>query len=139
MVILCFTIYFIIKYETGCEESIIVRNLIHCLIKICQIIIRFSHCALNSRNNVLYIRCPLYMPWRLTEDVNARLHIYTATPLGRGRVASSTLGRFYFRGKPPLLILYEAEWTPGPFGHEGIQPGSSRLYPSALPLELPRP
>ena len=34
-------------------------------------------------------------------DVDARVHIYTATALGRGRVASSTLGRFYPGESPP--------------------------------------
>ena len=32
----------------------------------------------------------------------------------RGRVASTTLGRFYTRGKTPVLIFLEAEGTPGP-------------------------
>ena len=39
-------------------------------------------------------------------DVNARVHIY----IGRGRVVSPTLGSL----EPPVLILQEAEWTPGP-------------------------
>ena len=33
------------------------------------------------------------------------VHIFTATALGRGRVASPTLGRLYPRGKPPVLML----------------------------------
>ena len=39
---------------------------------------------------------------------------YTAAALRRRRVASPTLGRSYTLGKPPVLILQEAEWTPGP-------------------------
>ena len=38
-------------------------------------------------------------------DVDARVHIYTATAQGRGRVASPTFGRLYPRGKPPVFIL----------------------------------
>ena len=38
-------------------------------------------------------------------DVDARVHINTATALGRDRVASPTLGRPYPRGKPPILTL----------------------------------
>ena len=34
-------------------------------------------------------------------DVDARVHIYTATALERGWVASPTLGRIYPRGKAP--------------------------------------
>ena len=42
--------------------------------------------------------------------------IYTATAVGKGRAAISTVGRLYSRGKPPVLILKEAEWTPGQEG-----------------------
>ena len=38
-------------------------------------------------------------------DVDARVHIFTATALGRGRVASPKLGSLYPGGKPPVLIL----------------------------------
>ena len=38
---------------------------------------------------------------RSTGNLDARVHIYRATALGRGRVASPTLGRFYTRGKSP--------------------------------------
>ena len=50
----------------------------------------------------------LYSPIQAMKDhgdVYARVHIYTATELGSGRVASPTLRRFYPRGKPPVLIL----------------------------------
>ena len=46
-------------------------------------------------------------------DVNAKVHIYTATALGRGRVADPKLGRLY-PGESHSLILLEAEWTPEP-------------------------
>ena len=36
-------------------------------------------------------------------DVDARIHIYTAMALGRGRVASPTRGHPYPRGKTPVL------------------------------------
>ena len=46
--------------------------------------------------------------------VDSRVHIYKATALGRGRVASPTLGRLYCRGDIPVLISQEVEWTSGP-------------------------
>ena len=45
--------------------------------------------------------------------MSARVHIFTATALGRVRVANPPIGRLYPR-KVPVLILQEAEWTPGP-------------------------
>ena len=36
---------------------------------------------------------------------DARVHIYTATALERGRVASPTRGRFYPVENPPALML----------------------------------
>ena len=38
-------------------------------------------------------------------DVDARVHIFRAMALGRGRMASPTLGHIYPRGSPPVLIL----------------------------------
>ena len=38
-------------------------------------------------------------------DVDARVHIYAAAALGRGRMAGPTLGLLYSRGNPPVLIL----------------------------------
>ena len=79
-------------------------------------------------------------------NVDARVHIYTATALGRGRVVSSTRGILYPWGKHPVLILYDAELTPGPvwtrrseeksppLGHLESNPG----HP-ALPPEQPGP
>ena len=43
---------------------------------------------------LLLLKLKLF-PWRYTGDVDARVHIYTATTLGRGRVASPTLGSIY--------------------------------------------
>ena len=44
--------------------------------------------------------------------VDARVNKFTATALGRRRVANLTLDRLY-PGKVLVLILHEAEWTPG--------------------------
>ena len=41
-------------------------------------------------------------PWG---GVDVRVHIYTATALERGRVASPTLGHLYSWGEPLVLIL----------------------------------
>ena len=48
------------------------------------------------------------------ENVDAGVNVYIATVLGRGRVASPTLGRLCPRGKPQVIIFEEAEWYPGP-------------------------
>ena len=37
------------------------------------------------------------------ENMDARVGVYTATALGRGRMASPTLGSIYTRGKLPEL------------------------------------
>ena len=42
---------------------------------------------------------------RITGDVDASIHIYTAMTLGGGRVASSTLGRLYLHSCPPSIHL----------------------------------
>ena len=47
------------------------------------------------------------------EDVDARVHICAVTALGRGKQACPTLTVFT-PGKAPVVILHEAEWTPGP-------------------------
>ena len=89
---------------------------------------------------------PHYRPWRPTGDVDARVYIFTATALGSGRVASPTLGRLYPRGKPPVLILEEAEWTSGPvwtrrseeksppLRHPGSNPGRPARSPAPCRL-----
>ena len=50
---------------------------------------------------------------KVNEDVNARVHIFAATALGRDRVASPTRDSLY-PGKATALILQEAAWVPGP-------------------------
>ena len=57
---------------------------------------------------------PHYRPWRPDGDVDARVHIFAARALLRRRVASLMLGHLYPPGKVPVLILQEAELTPGP-------------------------
>ena len=49
---------------------------------------------------------------RAHRDVNARVRIFAATALGRGRVATPTLDCLY-PGKALVLVLQEAQWTPG--------------------------
>ena len=49
---------------------------------------------------------------RTKGDLDARVHIFAATALGRGWVASPTLGRLY-PGKAPVFIIQKAEWTQG--------------------------
>ena len=78
--------------------------------------------------------------------MDARVHIFTATALGWGRMASTTLGRLYPPGKfpggwvDPRASLDTKEWRkisnpPTP----GIEPGPSSPQLSALPLEPPGP
>ena len=67
--------------------------------------------CLNNKIEVIQIYCNYHCakvkvsPLQATGDVDARVHIFTATALGRGRVASPTLGLLYPRGKPLVLIL----------------------------------
>ena len=64
-----------------------------------------SHKEWTIQVNLRY-RYLHYRPWRTTADVHTRVHINTAMALGRGRVASPTLGRLYHRrNTPPVLIL----------------------------------
>ena len=70
-----------------------------------------------------------YKPWRPMGDVDAKVHIYTATALERDRVASPTLGRFY-PGKSPLsrYSFYRKLWgLQDQSGHEGAK---KNLHPS---------
>ena len=60
-------------------------------------------------------------------DVNARVHIFTATALGRGRMASPALGRLY-PGEIPRYSFYSRLSGPqGQSGHEGVK---KNLHPS---------
>ena len=51
----------------------------------------------------------------------------------RHQVPSPKLGRFYTRRKPPVLILQEAEWTPGPVWTESSEEISTLLTPGTKP------
>ena len=42
-------------------------------------------------------------------DVDARVHIYVATALGRDGVVSPTRGSLYPMGKSPIFSSYEIE------------------------------
>ena len=44
-------------------------------------------------------------PLLAMKDVDARFHIYTATALGRGMMASPMSSHLYLWGNPPVLIL----------------------------------
>ena len=49
--------------------------------------------------------------------MDARVHLYTATALAKGRVASPMLGRLY----PPVLILRRLSGPQDQYGHEGVK------------------
>ena len=77
-------------------------------------------------------------------------HIHSHdTKLERGRVVSRTLVRLYLLGNPLVLILQEAEWTPGSVWTQTKKnlyslrhrdrTWASNSQPSALPPELPGP
>ena len=51
---------------------------------------------------------------KLMGDVDARVHLFLATTLGGGRLASPTLGRLY-PDKAQVLTLQEAERASEPF------------------------
>ena len=60
-------------------------------------------------------------------DVDVRVHIYTATVVGRGTVARPTLGRYYPWEKP----LQEADWTPDQSGQEGEEKSPQFRHPGS--------
>ena len=60
-------------------------------------------------------------------DVDARVHIFTATALGRGRVASPTLSCLYPRGKLPYSFYRRLSGPQDQSGHEGAK---KNLHPS---------
>ena len=60
-------------------------------------------------------------------DVDARVHLFTATALGWGRMASPTLGRLYPQGHTPVLIYRRLSGPQGQSGHEGVK---KNLHPS---------
>ena len=83
-------------------------------------------------------------------DLDARVHIYTATALGGCSMASPTLGHLYPGGKPRYSFYRRLSGSQNQSGHQGvkkistplvpgIEPGPSSTWPSALPLELPAP
>ena len=59
--------------------------------------------------------------------MDARVHIFTAKALGRGRVASLTLSRLY-PGKAPVLIFYRR--LSGPQDQSGHEGAKKNLHPS---------
>ena len=79
-------------------------------------------------------------------DVSSRFYTYTATALGRGRVASPTLGSLYHPGKAPgthfvggwvdsRTSLDTKEWRKSPpLRHPGSNPGHPSL--SQAPCRL---
>ena len=60
-------------------------------------------------------------------DVDARVHIFTATALGRRRVASPTLGRLYPEESPRYSFYRRLSGPQDQSGHEGAQ---KNLHPS---------
>ena len=68
-------------------------------------------------------------------DVDARVHIYTATALRRGRVASPKLGCLYPRGKPQYSFYRRLSGPQDQSGHEEVK---KNLQPSDAGIK-PRP
>ena len=59
--------------------------------------------------------------------MDARVHIFTASALERGRVASPMLGHLYPRGKPPGTHFRRLSGPQDQSGHEGVK---KNLHPS---------
>ena len=74
-----------------------------------------------------FFRYPHYRPWRPTGDVDARVHILTATTLGRGRVASPTLGRLNPEESPQYSFYRRLS---GPQDQSGHERAKKNLHPS---------
>ena len=54
-------------------------------------------------------------------DVDARVHVYTATALGRDRVASPTLGHLYPNGKAQNSFYRKLSGPQDQSGHKGVK------------------
>ena len=59
--------------------------------------------------------------------MDARVHIFTATALGRGRVASPTLGRLYPQESPRYSFYRRLS---GPQDQSGPEGAKKNLHPS---------
>ena len=59
--------------------------------------------------------------------MDARIHIYTATTLGRDRVASPTLGSLYFHGKTRYSFYRRLSGPQDQSEHEAVK---KNLHPS---------
>ena len=77
---------------------------------------------------------PHYRPLRPTGDVDARVHMYRAATLGRGRVASPKLGRFYPRRKLWYSSHRRLSEPQDLSGHEGVNSGRPARGPAPCRL-----
>ena len=68
-----------------------------------------------------------YRPWRPTGDVDARVHIFTATTLEKCRVALPSRGRLYPLRKPRYSFYRRLSRPLDQSGHEGVK---KNLHPS---------
>ena len=59
----------------------------------------------NNNNNNVKVKVSPLQAMKTHGGVDARVHIYTATTLGRGRVDSPTLGRLDPPGNPAELFI----------------------------------
>ena len=66
-------------------------------------------------------------------DMDTRVHIYTATALGRGRMASPMLGRLYSRGKPRYSLHRMLSVPQDQSGHEGVKKNLTPPTPGVEP------
>ena len=81
---------------------------------------------------------------KTTRTFDAKVHIFPARALGRGRVARPMLGRLY-AGIAPVLFFQEARWIPGPVWTRRSEEKFPSVtvdrtligLPNALSLELP--
>ena len=64
-------------------------------------------------------------------DVDARIHIYTATAPGRSRVASTMLNRFYPRGKARYSFYMRLGGPQDQSGHEGVKKHHPLRHPGS--------
>ena len=82
-----------------------VKSILKIIIEVLKLVQKNVDCFTSKPRAHGKVKVSHYRSRRSTEDVDARIHIYTSRALGRGRVASPTLDRLYPRGEPPVLIL----------------------------------
>ena len=129
-------------YFEGLAITFFLYRISHCGLRLLQLLLLFLPSFLSLHISLILFLCfsllssvqtkryPHYRPWRPTGYVDARVHIFTAMALGRGRVASPTLDRLYPLGNPPYSFYRRLS---GPQDQSGHERAKKNLHPLRHP------